>query len=82
VLFSSVPSTSRIAITSVLPESGGRARIRFRAVPGITCRIEVSPDLRTWTFLAEGITGPLGFGEVVDPNANASPIRFYRVSVP
>jgi hypothetical protein len=81
VLFSSVPTTSRIAIVAVLPEPGGRARVRFRAVPGVVCRVEVSPDLRSWAFLAEGIAGPLGTGEVVDPATNATPIRFYRVSV-
>ncbi len=81
VLFSSVPTTSRIAIVAVLPEPGGRARVRFRAVPGVVCRVEVSPDLRSWRFLAEGTAGPLGTGEVVDPAANTTPIRFYRVSV-
>jgi hypothetical protein len=81
VLFSAVPTTSRIAIVAVLPEPGGRARVRFRAVPGVVCRVEVSPDLRSWTFLAEGTAGPLGTGEIIDPAANATPIRFYRVSV-
>jgi len=81
VLFSELPTTSRLAIIAVIPEAAGTARIRFIAVPGVVCRIEVSSDLRSWTFLAEGTAGPLGIGEVIDPNATATPVRFYRVSV-
>jgi hypothetical protein len=81
ILFSESPTTSRLAIIAVIPDAGGTARIRFIAVPGVVCRIEVSPDLRSWTFLAEGTAGPLGIGEVIDPDPASTPVRFYRVSV-
>ncbi|MGE3310269.1 MAG: Ig-like domain-containing protein [Limisphaerales bacterium] len=81
VLFSSAPIASRLAITAVIPQPGGTALVRFRAVPGAVCRIEVSRNLREWSFLAEATTDPLGTGEVLDPDADAFPVRFYRASV-
>lgn len=79
--FTAIPATSRLAILSVLPQPGGRALVRFRAVPGTACRIEVSRDLRTWTSIGEATAGSLGIGELLDPDADAFPVRFYRVAV-
>jgi len=80
--FSPIPVASRLAIVEVIPQPGGKALVRFRAVPGTLCRIEVSRDLRNWSFLAEATAGLLGTGEVLDPDANAFPVRFYRASAP
>lgn len=81
LVFAHQTVSSRLSVISATPVSPGVSRVRFVAVPGSLCRVEVSTDLRTWAFLVEAPTDAFGVGEILDHHATSSPARFYRLSL-
>ena len=56
----------------------GRIQIRCRGMVGSVCRVEFSPDLKSWQKLAELAVSESGTAEYLD-SASADRTKFYRL---
>jgi hypothetical protein len=72
------------ALTAILPRNGcvlqhdGLAQVQLQVPPGRPIDLEVSEDLKNWTYVGSVISAEDGHVRFTDENAGQSGIRFYR----
>jgi hypothetical protein len=64
--------------TASISTIGGPPTINFSGVPGFTYRVQVSPDLSTWTTISTNVVPSNGKFQFTDNNP-PQPHAFYRL---
>jgi hypothetical protein len=70
-----------LQIDSILRLSDGKIEIRFHGQPGLTYRVDQSPDFQQWSKLADVVAPDDGNVVAEDPSSD-EPAKYYRVVGP
>lgn len=78
----SAASGGRVAnLPQIIPVAGGGMQVNFRAIPGVTYKVQRSTDLQNWQEIGTTTAGSTGDIQYTDLNP-PSPSGYYRLAQP